>query len=209
MTKKFISTLLIVLAIAVLMSGCHKTTAPETAETTNQTESVEEEVVVEEVDEETVVEETVVEETAEEASEEVEEEPEVIMYFTEEDVIAMAKVLYSECRGIPSTMEQACVAWTACNRVDAGRADTILGVLTAPNQYAYNEYCVVDEELYNLALDVLTRWNNEKNGFENVGRVLPPDYLYFHGSDGHNWFRNAFSGEFDTWDYSLDNHYDS
>lgn len=203
MTKKFIPPLLIILVFMFLISGCSKcnkikSPAPETAETTNQ-------IIPIELEEEVVI----IEEVAEKASEVVKEEPKVIMYFTEEDVIALAKVLYSECRGVPSTMEQACVAWTACNRVDAGRADTIYEVLTAPNQYAYNEYCVVDEELYNLALDVLTRWNSEKNGFENVGRVLPSDYLYFHGSDGRNWFRNAFSGDFDTWDYSLDNPYDS
>lgn len=149
------------------------------------------------------------EEPTEEVTEPTDEEVEIIMYFSEEDVIAMAKVLYNECRGIPSDMEKACVAWTACNRVDNGLGRTIYDVLTAPNQFAYWYNTPVRSDLYDLALDVLTRWNNEKNGFENVGRVLPSDYMFFHGDGKHNYFRNAYSGNYDTWDYSLDNPYES
>lgn len=153
--------------------------------------------------------ETVSTEEPEEPTKEPEPEPELIMYFTEKDVIALAKVLYNECRGIPSDMEKACVGWTACNRVDAGFGNTIYEVLTAPNQFAYGRYTPVTDELYELALDVLTRWNNEKNGIENVGRVLPKEYLWFYGDGEHNYFRDAFSGNFNVWDYSLDNPYNS
>lgn len=145
----------------------------------------------------------------EEPKEEPKEPIEITMYFTEKDVIALAKVLYNECRGIPSDVEKACVGWTACNRVDAGYGDTIYEVLTAPHQFAYWHNTPVIDELYNLALDVLTRWNNEKNGIENVGRVLPPEYLWFHGDGEHNHFRNKFNGDFDVWDYSLNNPYNS
>ena len=138
---------------------------------------------------------------------EPEQEPELIMYYTEKDVIALAKVFHDECRGIPSDVEKACVGWVACNRVDAGYADTIYEVLTAPNQFAYRSNAPVTDELYNLALDVLTRWNNEKNGIENVGRVLPSNYLWFHGDGEHNYFRDKFNGNFNVWNYSLDNPY--
>lgn len=148
------------------------------------------------------------ENTEEYITEDTETTVETIKYFSEKDVIALAKVLYNECRGVPSDMEKACVAWTACNRVDAGYGDTVYDVLTAPNQFAYRKNTPVTEELYNLALDVLTRWNDEKNGITNVGRVLPKEYMWFRGDGKHNHFRNAFSGSYDIWDYSLDNPYD-
>lgn len=140
---------------------------------------------------------------------ESEEPPQLIAYYTEKDVIALAKVLYNECRGVPSDIEKACVGWTACNRVDAGFGDTIYEVLTAPNQFAYNKRSPVTEELYYLALDILERWNSEKNGFEDVGRVLPSNYLWFHGDGEHNYFRDKFDGDFNIWDYSLSNPYDN
>ena len=148
-------------------------------------------------------------ETQKPIEESIENEIEMIMYFNENDIITLAKVLYNECRGIPSDMEKACVGWIACNRVDAEFGNTIYDVLTAPNQFAYWDNTPITEELYDLATDVLTRWNNEKNGIENVGRVLQSDYLWFRGDGKHNYFRNNFSGKYDIWDYSLDNPYDN
>ena len=173
----------------------------ETTETTNIKES--EDTI--DVTDETTDDAESIDEVTEEATETI---IEIVMYFTEKDVIALAKVLYNECRGVPSDMEKACVAWTACNRVDAGYGDTIYDVLTAPNQFAYRENTSVTEELYTLALDVLNRWNNERNGMTDVGRVLPKEYMWFRGDGKHNYFRNAFSGSYDIWDYSLDNPYD-
>lgn len=138
---------------------------------------------------------------------EEEKEEELVMYYTEQDVVALAKVLYRECGAIPSDIEKACVAWVACNHVDAGFGDTIYDVVTIPNHFTYIENTPVTDELYNLALDVLTRWNNEKNGIEDVGRVLPSDYLFFHGDGWHNYFRNVYSGGI-SWDYSLENPYE-
>lgn len=139
----------------------------------------------------------------------IEDNIEMVMYFNEDDVIALAKVLYNECRGIPSDIEKACVGWAACNRVDAGYGNTIYEVLTAPNQFAYWNNTPITEELYNLATDVLTRWNNEKNGIEDVGRVLQSDYLWFRGDGKHNYFRDSFSGKYNIWDYSLANPYEN
>lgn len=133
-----------------------------------------------------------------------------ILYYTENDVLALARTLYNECGGVPSTTEQACVAWTACNRVDNGYwGDTILEVLTYPNAFAHSWSAPVTDELYDLSLDVLTRWNDEKNGLTSVGRVLPPDYTYFHGDGDHNYFRNAFDGNYNIWDYSLPSPYEN
>jgi len=142
----------------------------------------------------------------------IEEKPQT-MYYTEEEVVMVAKVLYRECRGVPSITEQACVAWTICNRVDdindEFHGETVAEVVSYPNAFAYIEDTPVWEELYDLALDVLSRWNAERNGEVSVGRVLPADYTYFSGSEGRNIFRNAYRGEYEIWDYRLDSPYES
>lgn len=137
---------------------------------------------------------------------EEEEEPE-IMYYTEDDKELMAKLLYRECRGVLSKTEKACVAWVVLNRVDWNFADgTIRGVITAPGQFASIANTPVIDELYDLSSDVLERWNSEKNGKKDVGRVIPIKYLYFNGDGKHNHFRTK---EYTYWDYSLDSPYES
>lgn len=134
--------------------------------------------------------------------------PPHVMYYEESDIVMLAKLMYQECGGVPSDTEKACVAWSVLNRVDEYE-QTISEVVTAKNQFAYYEDRPVDDALYQLAEDVLTRWNNEKNGDVNVGRVLPPDYLWFSGDGKHNHFRNAYNGHFSVWDYSLETPYES
>jgi len=129
-------------------------------------------------------------------------------YYTEQDAIDIAKVLYRECRGVPSKTEQACVAWTILNRADKNNS-SIRSVITAPNQYAFSDNTKLDRELLELAYDVLRRWSDEKDGIADVGRVLPCDYLYFEGRNGRNHFRNRYNGNYDIWDYSLPSPYES
>lgn len=130
------------------------------------------------------------------------------VYYTEEEVVIVAKIMYNEARGIPSDTEKACVAWTICNRVDNGYGRSIKEIATAPNQFAYRYNTPVTDELYTLSRDVLNRWSREKNGEVNVGRVLPSDYLYFTGDGKHNYFRNSFRGG-SIWNYSLSSPYNS
>lgn len=130
------------------------------------------------------------------------------MYYTDSDVSDIAKVLLRECGGVPSKTEQACVAWCVLNRVDKYEM-SIYEVLRAPNQFAFDESAEIRDDLFELAKDVLQRWNDEKNGVTNSGRVLPKDYIYFHGDGVHNYFRNSFDGAYDIWDYSLDSPYDN
>lgn len=134
--------------------------------------------------------------------------PPYVMYYKESDIVMLAKLMYQECGGVPSDTEKACVVWTVLNRVDE-YGETIYEVVTAKNQFAYYEDRPIDDVLYQLAEDVLTRWNNEKNGEVDVGRVLPPDYLWFSGDGEHNHFRNAYKGQFSIWDYSLETPYES
>lgn len=129
-------------------------------------------------------------------------------YHTEQDAIDIAKVLYRECRGVPSKTEQACVAWTILNRADKNNS-SIRSIITAPNQFAFSNNTKLDRELLGLAYDVLNRWSDEKDGIVDVGRVLPCDYLYFEGRNGRNHFRNRYNGNYDIWDYSLPSPYES
>ena len=130
----------------------------------------------------------------------------------EEEAVVIAKIMYREARGIASITEQACVAWTILNRVDAS-GKSIIEIATAPNQFAWDPYSpTVDDQgrdLIALAKDIIGRWEAEKNGETDVGRVLPSTYKYFGGSNGHNWFRENYEFNGEYWDYSLKSPYES
>lgn len=132
--------------------------------------------------------------------------------YTKEDVIAAAKLLWGEARGVPdltidgrvisSECQQAAVLWTVLNRYDAGLGESVTAVITAPGQYhGYSESNPVDSDLLDLTIDVLDRWTHEKWDGDSIGRVLPEDYLWFHGDGTYNYFRNEFeSNSYWTWE---------
>jgi len=126
--------------------------------------------------------------------------------YSEEDAIVLTKMLWGEARGIgtyeiggkcvSSKCQQAAVIWTVLNRYDAGYEDTIIEVVTAKNQFVgYRASNPVDEELMKLVMDVLDRWNKEKHGESDVGRVLPADYMWFRGDGRYNHFRNDYNSK--------------
>lgn len=136
--------------------------------------------------------------------------PTITWYYTDEDVITMAKIMYREARGVGSITQIACVGWVACNRVDTGTfGDTITDVLTAPGQFAWMPDTPVEDWLVEIAEDVLQRWSIEKSTGEHCGRVLPAEYLYFHGDGKVNWFRIEYEHNNQYWDYSLPSPYES
>ena len=114
------------------------------------------------------------------------------MYFTEDDVAAMAKMLWGEARGCTRDNQIKC-AWVVCNRVDDDRfPDTIQGVLSQPSQFhGYDPSYPVTSELYDVAFDVLTRWSYEKQGIP-VRRELPESFLWFTGNGRENIFREVY-----------------
>ena len=121
------------------------------------------------------------------------------------EVELIGRTIWGEADGVKSEAERAAVAWCILNRVDAS-GQTIEEVVTAPEQFdgyrPAGEWGECPQRHLDLAADVMTRWNAEKDGAEEVGRVLPADYLYFIG-DGK---RNHFSIEWkstDYWDWSL------
>ena len=119
-------------------------------------------------------------------------EPEYEMYFTDADVVAMAKMLWGEARGCTRD-NQAMAVWCVLNRVDDPRfPDTIQSVLSQPSQFhGYSPDFPVWDELKEVALDVLTRWSLEKQGV-TVERELPNTYLWFTGYNGSNHFREVY-----------------
>ena len=115
-----------------------------------------------------------------------------VMYFTEDDVAEVAKMLWGEARGCTRDNQIKC-AWVVVNRVDDERfPDTIQGVLEQPSQFhGYDPSYPVTDELYSVAFDVLTRWSYEKQGIP-VRRELPNTYLWFTGDGEQNHFREEW-----------------
>ena len=110
--------------------------------------------------------------------------------YTDEDVTILSKLLYGEAKGVKSEMRQAAVIWCVLNRVDDKRwSDSIHDVATQNCQFGgYITTNPVEDHLKEIVTDVLERWSREKDGEEDVGRVLPPEYTFFCGGYGENWF---------------------
>ena len=119
-------------------------------------------------------------------------EPEYEMYFTEADVVAVAKMLWGEARGCALDNQQKAV-WCVLNRVDDSRfPDTIQGVLSQPSQFhGYSPDFPVWDELKEVARDVLTRGSLEKQGAD-VARELDKNAVFFTGDGTTNWFRSVY-----------------
>ena len=143
--------------------------------------------------------------------------------YTEADVEMLARLIYTEARGVRSKTEQAAVVWVVLNRLDNPNRlqKTIAEVVCAPYQFDYRPWAPVLPEFAELAEDVLERWEREKNGVEDVGRttagspaspkgasrVLPVEYQYFEGRGGRNWFSAEWRSD-EYWDWSLPSPYE-
>lgn len=123
----------------------------------------------------------------------------------------ISKAMYGEA-GYCTVKQQAGVAWCILNRVDSEDPffpDDIIGVVTQYQQFhGYKENNPVIPEQFELALDVIARWNLEKLGVQDVGRVLPVEYLFFCGDGKENYFHKHYQDWSDTWDWSLESPYD-
>lgn len=126
---------------------------------------------------------------------------------TDEELTILAKIVYREARGIEDKAHQAAVIWCILNRVDNGYwGNTISEVATYPKAFAWVPDTPVEPELLLLAADVCERWNLEKAGASEVGRVLPREYLYFTGNGKLNHFTTEWKGT-KVWDWSLESPY--
>lgn len=118
--------------------------------------------------------------------------PEYKALYTDDDVTALAQMLWGEARGCSRDNQVKCV-WVVLNRVDNEHyPDSIIEVVSQSGQfYGYSPYFPATDELKSVALDVLNRWSMEKQGAE-VERELDADYLWFTGDGAQNRFRRAF-----------------
>ena len=128
--------------------------------------------------------------------------------FTNEEIDHIAKTVWGEARGLSKT-HQAGVVWAILNRCDDGRfGKGIISVVTAPSQFAgYRSSNPVDPEIRELVVDVLDRYSKEKAGIENIGRVLPKEYLYFRGNGKVNLFSKKWNSK-NIWNWSLESPYE-
>lgn len=124
------------------------------------------------------------------------EEPSYIFYYTENDVIMVAKLLTKEAGGVRSITQKAAVAWVVLNRVMSNKyPNTIAEVITQPYQFeGWHPETEPYDDCIKLARDVLERWNREMNGETNVGRIIPEEYLYFTGDGVNNYFTTVQYG---------------
>lgn len=134
--------------------------------------------------------------------------------YTEDDVIALAKMAYGEAFVTKSDTEMSASMWCVCNRPDSGNrfyegCESVFDIVTQDCQfYGYNESNPVDEHLVWLARDVLDRWVAEQNGADDVGRTLPQEYCFFWGDGLHNHFTTEHLGGIE-YDWSLPSPYES
>ena len=127
----------------------------------------------------------------------------------QDEAVMLAKLIYKEARGIKSVPHKAAVVWCVLNRVDSGNyGSDIKEVITAKHQFAWDPNTKVEDEFLELSNDILIRWLLEKEGFSNVGRVLPNDYLFFAGRNGLNYFRKNYHSK-EYWDWSLQSPYEN
>jgi hypothetical protein len=125
------------------------------------------------------------------------------------DTVMIARLIYGEAGGIPSTMERAAVAWCVLNRVDnPNYPSSIEGVILQTNQfYGYSTKHPATDENIAIAQDVMLRYQLEKIGVGSGGRVLPADYVYFTGDGIRNYFEADYHSGV-NWDWSMPNPYE-
>ena len=129
--------------------------------------------------------------------------------YTEADVEMLARLIYTEARGVKSKTEQAAVVWVVLNRLDNPDRPqkTIAEIVTAPYQFDYRPWVPVLPEFAELAQDVLDCWQAEKQGAVDVGRVLPKECEYFEGWGGRNWFSAEWKSQ-EYWGWELPSPYE-
>lgn len=121
----------------------------------------------------------------------------------ETNIAIMAQTIYGEARDM-STYEMSLVAWCICNRVDSPHfPSTIEEVIKQKGQFhGYSADKPIEKRCFEVAKDVIIRWNMESQIIGNVGRTLPKEYLYFYGKDGHNKYRVKNDDPNGRWDFT-------
>ncbi len=129
---------------------------------------------------------------------------------TENDEILLAKMLYGEDRENPTYM-RAAIIWCVFNRMDASKKPISEDI--TPNIFpGYMPGNPVQDWAIKIIRDVTIRYVLEQNGFKDVGRVLPKEYLWYEQLEGHrdHTFKTTLKisdPECKRWDWSLPSPY--
>lgn len=103
------------------------------------------------------------------------------------DAIAMAKVLYGQCRWNSENAQRA-VAWLIINRVESSLyPDSISEVCSQKSQWMGEGNKTYTEDLYQLSLEVITTWR--AGGMRPVGA----DFLFLRWSQSEVELRTSFN----------------
>ena len=114
--------------------------------------------------------------------------------YTQQDVEAVAQVVYGEARGC-SPDEQRLVAWTVLQRLDDPRwPDSITGVVTQSGQFqGYNPTHPLDETILALCEEELAKWAaGEEAPVHEVYAPSRPFYYFDSRSGNGNFFRGEW-----------------
>lgn len=103
------------------------------------------------------------------------------------------RAVWGEAGGIQDEAQRAAVVWCACNRADAWGMD-IWDVLNVGAFHGLAIRGEVPDEHIELAREVLARWALEAEGWVDVGRALPEQYLYFEGDGVRNHYSTEYGG---------------
>ena len=96
---------------------------------------------------------------------------------SENDELILARMLWGEDRENPMYM-RAAIIWCVFNRMDQSRLP-IEQLINKTQFPGYREENPVKDWAIELIRDVAVRYVLEQNGFTDVGRVLPKEYLYY------------------------------
>ena len=127
---------------------------------------------------------------------------------TEDEEIKLAKMLWGEERQY-DYVERAAVIWHVFNRIDSPlEANSISKDLTHAHYSGYLKSNPVEPWAVWVVRDVAWRYACEREGYTEVGRVLPREYCYMAMHNGHNRFRDKYKGAKHYWDWSIPSPYE-
>lgn len=128
---------------------------------------------------------------------------------TEREETKLAKMLYGEERQ-HGYIERAAVIWHTFNRVDSPKEANSVDKDITPGHYSgYKKSNPIEDWAVWVTRDVAWRYACEKEGYADIGRVLPKEYCYMALHKGHNRFRDNYKGKKKYWDWSLPSPYES
>ena len=123
---------------------------------------------------------------------------------TEDQAIVLAKLIHRYGYGVASQTQQAGIAWSVLNSVDASGYGATIN--TVAGNFGYNAAEPTTDnfgrDLIPLARDVIWRWRAGKNGISANGRVLPTGYNYVWSDGSTAWFRTTPNESGTIWGWS-------